>query len=355
MNATDAISQPYGTTPCGREVRLFTLTNRHGLTAKVCTFGALLVSMEVPDRDGIRADITHGFDALDGWLVNGPYFGATIGRFGNRIAGGMFSLDGKSYTLATNNDPGGIPCHLHGGIKGFNKAVWEVVSSSGNSVTLTHTSPDGDEGYPGTLTTKVTYTLTDDNELVWQVEAITDAPTIVNIVHHSYWNLSGDPTSSITDHELAIHADQYLPTTPGLIPTGETAPVIGTPMDFTRPTVIGSRLGEDFEALRLGNGYDHCWVLRPGEGVRSAARVRDPKSGRVMEVLTDQPGIQFYDASFLDGVTPGKGGVAYGSRSALCLETEGFPDSPNQPAFPSPILRPGETYRHTLVHRFSLE
>lgn len=355
MKFTDATSQPYGTTPCDREVRLFTLTNRNGLTAKISTFGALLISMEVPDRNGKTADITHGFDTLDGWLVNGPYFGATIGRFGNRIAAGRFTLDGKAYTLATNNDPGGIPCHLHGGIKGFNKAVWEVVSASGNSITLSHTSPDGDEGYPGTLTTKVTYTLTDDNELVWQVEAITDAPTVVNIVHHSYWNLSGDPTTAITDHELAIFADHYLPTNPGLIPTGEIAPVAGTPMDFTRPTAIGSRLGEDFEALRIGNGYDHCWVLGAGEGVRPAARVRDPKSGRVMEILTDQPGIQFYDASFLDGITPGKGGVAYASRSALCLETEGFPDSPNQPAFPSPILRPGETYRHTLIHRFSVE
>lgn len=355
MSERPSVIDLFGTTPAGQEVRVFTLTNRHGLRAKVCDYGALLVGMEVPDRGGRLADIAHGFDTLEGWLVNGPYFGATIGRFGNRIQSGRFTLEGRTHTLATNNDPGGIPCHLHGGLIGFDKIVWQVVAASGNSVTLTHISPDGDEGYPGTLTATVTYTLTDDDELSWQAEATADAATVVNLVHHSYWNLSGDPRTTILDHELTLAADHYLPTTAGLIPTGEIAPVAGTPMDFTKPRVIGDRLGEDFEALRLGNGYDHCWVLRPGGGVDLAARVRDPKSGRVMEVLTDQPGIQFYDASFLDGVTPGKGGVAYASRSALCLETEGFPDAPNQPDFPSCVLRPGETYRHTLVHRFSVE
>jgi aldose 1-epimerase len=355
MIATNAIVEPYGTLPSGREVRLFTLTNRHGLRARVSDYGALLVGMQAPDRAGRLADLTHGFDTLEGWLANGPYFGASIGRFGNRIKGGRFTLDGKTHTLATNNDPGGIPCHLHGGLTGFDKALWNVVAATANSVTLTHTSPAGDEGYPGTLTATVSYTLTDDNELVWQAEASTDAPTVVNLVHHSYWNLSGDPTTTILDHELTLAADHFLPTDAGLIPTGERCPVAGTPMDFTEPRAIGSRLGEDYEALRLGHGYDHCWVLRPGDGVRPAARVRDPKSGRVMEVLTDQPGIQFYDASFLDGVTPGRGGVRYASRSALCLETEGFPDAPNQPAFPSCVLRPGETYRHTLVHRFSVD
>lgn len=356
MIAANVIVEPYGTTPSGREVRLFTLTNRHGLRARVSDYGALLVSMETPDRAGRMADLTHGFDTLEGWLDNGPYYGASIGRFGNRIKAGRFTLDGKAYTLATNNDPGGIPCHLHGGINGFNQAVWDVVAASANSVTLTHTSPDGDEGYPGTLNVTLSYTLSDDNELIWQAQATTDAATVVNLVHHSYWNLSGDPTTTILDHELILAAEHFLPTDAGLIPTGEIRPVAGTPMDFTLPRAIGSRLGEDDEALRFGNGYDHCWVLRPGGGaVCLAAQVRDPKSGRVMEILTDQPGIQLYDASFLDGVTPGKGGVCYAGHSALCLETEAFPDAPNQPAFPSCVLRPGETYRHTLVHRFSVD
>lgn len=353
-HSPSATIHPYGTTPEGREVRVFTLTNNNGLRARVSDFGALLLSMEVPDRKGTMGDVVHGFDTLDGWLANPPYFGATIGRFGNRIARGKFTLEGKDYHLATNNDPGGMPCHLHGGLKGFNKALWELVEATANSVTLKHVSPDGDEGYPGTLTVLASYTLTDSNELIWHTEATTDAPTVVNLVHHSYWNLSGDPGTTILDHELMLEADHFLPTDAGLIPTGEIRPVSGTPMDFTRPRPIGERLGEPYEPLLLGNGYDHCWVLRPGEGVRSAGRVKDPKSGRVMEVLTDQPGIQFYDASFLDGIR-GKGGAAYGSRSALCLETEGFPDAPNHPDFPSAVLRPGEIYRHTLVHRFTAD
>jgi aldose 1-epimerase len=334
---------------------LFTLTNRHGLRARVSNYGALLIGMETPDRDGTLADVTHGFDTLAGWLVNGPYFGASIGRFGNRIKGGKFTLDGRECLLATNNAPGGIPCHLHGGLKGFDKAVWEVTAAGPDSVTFTYVSAAGEEGYPGTLTASVTYTLTDANELIWHAEATTDAATVVNLVHHSYWNLSGDPTTTILDHVLTLAADHYLPTDAGMIPTGEIAPVVGTPMDFGLPTAIGERIGADFEALKLGAGYDHCWVLREGQGVCLAARVEDPKSGRVMEVLTDQPAVQFYAANFLDGITPGKGGVCYARRSALCLETEGFPDAPNQPAFPSPVLRPGETYRHTLVHRFSTE
>ncbi|MCU0782107.1 MAG: galactose mutarotase [Akkermansiaceae bacterium] len=346
--------QPYGTMPDGRPVRVFTLTNDNGLRARVSDYGALLLSMEIPDRDGRQADVVHGFDTLDGWLTNEPYFGATIGRFGNRIARGSFTLDGIEYLLATNNDPGGIPCHLHGGLRGFDKALWELVSASADAITLRHVSPDGDEGYPGDLTVLVTYRLTGDNELIWQAEATTDAPTVVNLVHHSYWNLSGNPATTILDHVLTLEADHFLPTDAGLIPTGEIRPVAGTPMDFTRPHAIGARLGESYEPLVLGNGYDHCWVLRPGNGVRPAARVTDPKSGRVMEVLTDQPGVQFYDASFLDGI-PGKGGTRYGSRSALCLETENFPDAPNQPGFPSAVLRLGETYRHTLVHRFTAE
>ncbi|MCX6879532.1 MAG: galactose mutarotase [Verrucomicrobia bacterium] len=355
MATSSVTAETFGKMPAGREVKIFTITNKNGLRARVTEYGAILVAMAAPDRHGKTADLTHGFDTLDGWLANGPYFGASIGRFGNRIKNGEFTLEGKTYPLATNNAPGGIPCHLHGGIVGFDKVVWTGTAKGAHAVELTYFSKAGEEGYPGNLSVRITYTLTDDNELIWQAEATTDAPTPVNLVHHSYWNLSGDPSTTILAHELMLAAEYYLPTGPGLIPTGVLAPVAGTPMDFTTPCNIGERIEADFEALRFGAGYDHCWVLRQGEGVRLAARVKEPKSGRVMEVATDQPAIQFYAANFLDGKTPGKGGVAYARRSALCLETEGFPDAPNQPAFPSPILRPGEIYQHTLVHRFSVE
>lgn len=355
-NRAAAVSEEvFGKTPDGRAVKIFILTNRNGLRARVTEYGAILVSMETPDSSGKTADITHGYDTLEGWLSNTSYFGATIGRFGNRIKDGKFNLDGKEYQLATNNHPGGMPCHLHGGGKGFDKVLWSGKISGDDSVEFTYVSHDGEEGYPGTLTATVTYTLTDDNELKWLAQATTDAPTILNLVHHSYWNLSGDPTTRITDHELMLAAPSYLPTDAGQIPTGKIAPVAGTPMDFTQPMVIGERLETDFEALKFGAGYDHCWVLEESEGVRLAARLRDPKSGRMMEVSTNQAAVQFYAGNFLDGKVPGKGGVKYARRSALCLETEGFPDAPNQAAFPSCVLRPGETYRHVLIHKFSAE
>ncbi|MEI7908178.1 MAG: aldose epimerase family protein [Verrucomicrobiota bacterium] len=354
MASSTVTAAQFGNLPDGREVKIFTLTNSNGLQARVTEYGAILVSMATPDRHGSVADLTHGFDTLAGWLANGPYFGATIGRCGNRIKGGKFSLEGKEYSLATNNTPGGIPCHLHGGDVGFDKVLWAGTIVGDHAVELVYRSRDGEEGYPGNLSVKVTYTLTDDDELIWQAEATTDAPTPVNLVHHTYWNLSGDPTTLILDHELMLAAAQYLPTDAGLIPTGALAPVAGTPMDFTSPHTIGERIETEFEALEFGAGYDHCWVLPDEAGLRLAARVRDPKSGRVMEVLTDQPAIQFYAANFLDGVTPGKHGIAYARRSALCLETEGFPDGPNQPAFPTVVLHPGQTYRHTLVHRFAV-
>jgi aldose 1-epimerase len=349
--------ETFGKLQDGREAKLFTLTNSNGLRAKITDLGATLVSMEVPDKAGKLADVTHGFDKPDGYLSDGnPYFGATVGRFGNRIKDGKFTLDGKEYTLATNNEPGGIPCHLHGGKVGFNKVMWTgEANEASNSVTFTYVSKDGEEGYPGTLTTKVTYTLTDANELKWEASATTDAPTVLNIVHHSYWNLSGDPATSINDHILMLDADKFLPTNVGLIPTGELAPVAGTPMDFTQPTAIGDRVEADFEALKFGGGYDHAWVLTPKEGLRLAARLKDPKSGRVLEISTDKPAIQFYGGNFLDGKVAGKGGVNYAHRTALCLETENFPDAPNQPSFPSAVLRPGETYTHVMVHKFSAE
>ena len=346
--------QVYGKLPDGREAKIFTLTNKNGVVAKVTEYGAILVSVEVPDKSGKVADVTHGYDTLEGWLTNTSYFGATVGRYGNRIKDGKFTLDGKTYTLATNNSPGDIPCHLHGGLKGFDKVLW-TGKQTGNSVEFSYLSKDGEEGYPGNLSVKVTYALNDSNELSWQAEATTDAATVLNIVHHSYWNLSGDPSTSINDHVLQLQADEYLPTNAGLIPSGDLAPVTGTPMDFTTATAIGERVGADFEALKLGGGYDHCWVLRKAEGMRLAARAKDPKSGRVMEISTDQPAIQFYGGNFLDGKAIGKKGVAYAYRTAFCLETENYPDAPNNPSAPSAVLKPGEKYLHRMIFKFSAE
>lgn len=351
MNPT-AQQEVFGRMPDGREVKIFTLTNSHGLKARVTEYGAILVSMESPDLTGSLADLTLGYDTLEGWLGNTAYLGATVGRFANRIKDGKFSLDGKAYTLATNNDPGGIPCALHGGLLGFDKVLWSGKATADNGVEFTYVSQDGEEGYPGQLTAKVTYTLTEANELIWEARASTDAPTLINIAHHSYWNLSGNPDLTINDHILKIEADHYLPTDAGLIPTGVIAPVQGTPMDFTRPISIGERLEEDFQALKFGGGYDHCWILRQGGGLRLAARLKDPKTGRVMEVFTNQPAIQFYGGNFLDASVIGKKGVPYARRSGLCLETEAFPDAPNQAHFPSPVLRPEDSYHHILVHKF---
>jgi aldose 1-epimerase len=350
-STTRVTSEPYGHLQDGREAQLFILTNRNGMVAKVTNYGAILAGLLVPDRDGLARDLTHGFDTLEGWQNNVPYFGATVGRFGNRIAKGQFTLEGKEYSLALNNEPAGIPCHLHGGMEGFNVKLWdsEIVA---DGVKFSYLSPDGDEGYPGELTVSITYRLNNDNELTWDATATTTRATPVNIIHHSYWNLSGDPTRPIEDHLLTLNAERYLPTTPGMIPTGELKPVAGTPMDFREATAIGARQNEEYEALKLGNGYDHCWVLN-GSGMRSAAKVTDPSSGRTMELFTNSPAIQFYAANYLDKSLSGKNGISYDRRSALCLETENFPDSPNQPAFPSCILHPGESYRHTMVHKFT--
>ena len=350
----------YGKMPDGREVKLWTLTNVAGMEAKVTEYGAILVSLKAPDRDGKLADITHGYDSLEGWLTNSAYFGATVGRFGNRIANGKFTLDGKEYSLVTNNDPGGIPCSLHGGKEGFCKKLWKgegFTGEAGSGVKLTYTSPDGEEGYPGELSVEVTYTLTEKNELVWEAKATTKAPTVLNIVHHTYWNLSGDPSTSINDHEMTLYADRYLATNAGMTPTGELAPVAGTPLDFLEPTVIGKRIDADHEAIKLAGGYDHAWVLNgtPEGSLVRAARVRDPKTGRTLTLTTNQPAVQFYGGNFLDGTTTGKAGVKYQHRTALCLETENYPDAPNNPKAPSPVLRPGETYYHKMVHTFTAE
>lgn len=346
---TEVKSEIYGKLPDGHEVKIFTLTNQHGLIAKVMEYGAILVSMEVPDSSGHSADITLGYDTLEGWLKNSSYFGATVGRFGNRIKDGRFTLDGKAYSLATNDGPN----HLHGGNKGFDKVLWSGKIVGKNQVEFRYLSKDGEEGYPGNVEAKVTYTLTDGNELIWHAEATTDAPTVLNMVHHTYWNLSGDARTSITDHLLMIAAEAFLPTDNGMIPTGVIEPVTGTPMDFRQITPIGVRIDAAYEPLQFGDGYDHAWVLNDEKGIRLAARLQDPKTGRVMEVFTDQPAVQFYTGNFLDGSALGKRGIHYAKRSGMCLETEGFPDSPNQPHFLSSVLRPGEQYSHTLTHRFS--
>ena len=336
--------QPFGTTEDGTAVDIYTLTNQNGMRARIMTYGAIVVSLETPDRDGKLANVTMGFEDLQGYLDGHPFFGATVGRYGNRIAGGKFTLDGTEYTLAANNGPN----HLHGGEKGFDKVVWHAGRVAGRTaVKFTYTSPDGEEGYPGQLDTTVVYTLTDENELRIDYTAATDKPTHVNLTNHCYWNLAGAGVGDILDHQLMLNAEKYLPVDDTLIPTGELADVEGTVMDFRRPTAIGARIAEV-----PGGGYDHCYVIQGGgDSLTLGAEVYDPSSGRVMQITTTQPGVQFYTGNFLDG-GPRSGGA--GKHGAFCLETQHFPNSPNQPDFPSTVLRPGETYQTTTIHKFSV-
>lgn len=354
MGSPRITKQTYGTIG-DRPIQKFTLTNKNRISVEVMEYGAILISCKTANAEGKIEDLTHGFETLDDWVnKNSHFFGASIGRFGNRIAHGKFELDGQTYELATNNDPGGMPCSLHGGAKGFDKVIWKGEIIDDTTVKFVYTSEDKEEGYPGTVMASITYSLNDDNELMWKASATTDKKTIVNMVHHSYWNLSGNPEETILDHNLVLNASSYLPTNKGLIPTGEICSVKDTPMDFTSMKRIGDRIDDDFDALKLGAGYDHCWVIGGvNSSLRFAARVEDQKSGRVMEIFTDQPGIQFYTSNFLDGTLTGKRDVAYGKRTAFCLETQRFPDSPNQPSFSSSTLLPGETYSHTLIHKFS--
>lgn len=344
---------PFGRTPTGQAVTLFTLTHAGGVRVRLMNYGGIVVSLEAPDRSGQPADVVLGCDTLDAYLAGHPYLGALIGRYANRIAGGCFVLDGVTYRLATNDGPH----HLHGGIHAFDEAVWQATPVSAPQragVRLAHTSQADEEGYPGTLAVVVTYWLTAADELWIDYEATTDAPTPVNLTHHSYFNLAGHAAGDILNHEVQLHAECFTPVDGSLIPTGGLRPVAGTPFDFRRPTTIGARIDDDNEQLRRGRGYDHNWVLnRSGPGLVPAARVHEPASGRTLEVLTTEPGIQFYTGNFLDGSVVGKGGVRYGRRAGLCLETQHFPDSPNQPAFPSTILRPGERFTQTTVYRFS--
>jgi aldose 1-epimerase len=341
----------FGTTKDGQAVDLYTLTNANGVVAKIITYGALLTELHVPDRTGATADVVLGFRTLQGYESDHPYFGATIGRVANRIAKGKFKLNGQEYTLATNNGPN----HLHGGLKGFDKRVWKAqpVSVAGvPAVRFTYTSADMEEGYPGALTATVTYTLTHANELRLEYTATTDKPTIVNLTNHSYFNLAGDGQGTILDHDLTIMADRYTPVDDTLIPTGEIASVRGTVMDFNRSTPIGARIKE--VPGPAPGGYDHNYVLSHGGGVLAmSASVREPKSGRVMEVLTSEPGVQLYTGNFLDGTITGKAGVAYQKHSGFCLETQHFPDAINHPNFPPVVLQPGRPFKSTTVYRFS--
>ncbi|TVS20755.1 MAG: galactose mutarotase [Planctomycetaceae bacterium] len=341
--------KPFGQTKEGVQVDLYTCTNANGSVLKMTNFGATTVALEVPDRNGNRTNITLGFESLEGYLGDHPYFGATVGRYCNRIALGRFTLDGQQYTLATNNDAN----HLHGGDVGFNKVVWNaepLMTDSGVGVRFTYQSPDGEEGYPGNLSVTAVYLLTNDDQLVVEFTATTDKATPVNLTNHNYWNLAGAGAGTIRDHVLEIAADRYLPVDEGLIPTGELADVTETPLDFTQPEKIGARL-DQIQADPVG--YDHCYVLCGEIGqMKLAARVKEPRSGRVMEIHTTQPGLQFYSGNFLDGSAANGG---YQQYEGFCLETQHFPDSPNQPDFPNTILRPGETYHHKTIHRFTAE
>jgi aldose 1-epimerase len=341
----------FGTTKDGQAVDLYTLTNANGVVAKIITYGALLTELHVPDKAGTMADVVLGFKTLDRYEGEHPYFGATIGRVANRIAKGKFRLNGQEYALAVNNGPN----HLHGGLRGFDKRVWKAqpVSVAGvPAVRFTYTSADMEEGYPGALTATVTYTLTHANELRLDYTATTDKPTILNLTNHSYFNLAGDGQGTILGHELTIMADRYTPVDDTLIPTGEIAGVRGTVMDFNRATPIGARI-KDVPGPAPG-GYDHNYVLSHGGGVLAmSAKVLEPTSGRVMEVLTSEPGVQLYTGNFLDGTLTGKAGAAYQKHFGFCLETQHYPDSINHPNFPPVVLQPGRTFKSTTVYRFS--
>jgi aldose 1-epimerase len=342
-------NEQFGVTPEGREVRLFSLTNEGELEVKITNYGGIITAINAPDRHGRFDDIALGHDSFDGYLKRSRYFGALIGRYANRIARGQFSLNGDTYRLATNNGEN----HLHGGLKGFDKVVWEA-GELPDGLQLSYLSRDGEEGYPGNVHATVTYRLTDANELRIEYQATTDRETIINLTNHSYFNLAGGGT--ILDHVLTINAEAFTPVDKGLIPTGELRAAKGTPMDFTSAKPIGSRINENYEQLRLAGGYDHNFVLRESSApYRIGARIHEPKSGRVMEVSTTQPGMQFYSGNFLDGSIVGKGGVAYTRNSGCCFETQHFPDSPNHREFPSTVLRPGEIYHHTTGFRFFVD
>lgn len=351
-------SVPFGTTRDGLSAHLYRLENANGFRAEITNFGGTLVRLLAPDRNGRLADVVLGFDSLERYETDSPYFGGIIGRFGNRIAHGRFRLDGEAISLACNNTPGGMPCHLHGGLIGFDKVVWRAepqVTVEGPALRLHYRSRDGEEGYPGNLDVTVTYTVTADNALRIDYHATTDRPTPVNLTNHSYFNLRGDVDGDVLGHLLTVNASAYTPVNAGLIPTGDIAPVAGTPFDFVTPHPIGERIHASDEQLRWAGGYDHNFALdRKAEGLEWAATVFELETGRRLDVLTTEPGIQFYSGNFLDGTLAGKSGRIYPHRGGLCLETQHFPDAPNQPRFASVILRPGEELLSRTVYRFSV-
>ncbi len=345
--------QPFGKTETGDQVELYTLTNSKGVAAAITNYGGILVSLKVPDRAGKLADVVLGHDALDNYKAKSPYFGAIVGRYGNRIGKAKFTLNGTGYKLARNDGENS----LHGGIKGFDKALWNAKEiDGGKGLELTYLSKDGEEGFPGNLAVTVIYSLNDENELKIDYSATTDKDTVVNLTNHSYFNLAGQGEGDVLGHQVTINADRFTPVDAGLIPTGELKPVEGTPFDFRTPHAIGARINDKDDQLALGKGYDHNFVIsRTADGLTPAARVAEPKTGRVMEVLTTEPGVQFYTGNFLDGTITGKGGKVYQQRYGFCLETQHFPDSPNKPGFPSVVLKPGGRYHTTTIYRFRAE
>lgn len=346
--------KPFGTTADGKAVDVYTLTNSNGSEARIITYGGTVVSLKVPDKSGKFGDVVLGYDSVVDYEKHTSFFGALIGRYGNRIAKGKFKIGANEYTLATNNGEN----HLHGGVKGYDRVVWAgraFVNASGANLELTYLSKNGEEGYPGNLTIKVIYTVTEMNELRVVYAATTDKATVVNLTHHSYFNLAGAGNGTILDHELMINADAFLPTDAGSIPTGEIRSVSGRIFDFRKPTAIGARINMADQQLEFGKGYDHNWVLnKKGKVLTLAASVYENTSGRVMKVLTTEPGLQFYSGNFLDGAIKGKGGQDYPYRSGFCLEAQHYPDSPNQPKFPSTLLKPGQKYSQTTIYAFSV-
>jgi aldose 1-epimerase len=346
--------QPFGKLSDGREVDLYTLTNKHGMEVAITNFGGIVVRLKVPDRAGKVEDVVLGYDSLDGYLTNKAFFGATIGRYGNRIGHATFTLDGKAHTLPKNDGDN----TLHGGPEGFNKRLWtarDVSGSRGPALELTYLSKDGEEGFPGNLSVKVVFTLTSTDELVIDYSATTDRDTVVNLTNHSYFNLAGQGNGDVLQHSLRIAGDKITAVDAALTPTGELRPVTGTPFDFTKATPIGERINQDDPQIKIGKGYDHNWVLTSGgrAAPELVAEVYEPNSGRVLQVLTTEPGLQFYSGNFLDGTIQGKGGKLYKHRFGFCLETQHFPDSPNHLSFPSTELRPGKTYATTTIFKFS--
>jgi aldose 1-epimerase len=343
--------EPFGTTPDGQPVSLYTLRNPGGIEARICTYGGIVVSLKAPDRNGKMQDVVLGYDDLAAYVKRNPFFGALVGRFANRIANAKFTLDGKTYTLAANNGSNS----LHGGLKGFDKVVWEartVLRMEGPTLELTHFSKDGEEGYPGNMIVKAVYTVTKDNALQLDYTATTDRKTIVNLTQHSYFNLAGD--GDVLNHEVFINADTFLPVNSAQIPTGELRSVKGTPFDFLEPHKIGERIHNPDPQLEMAKGYDHNWIINKGtNGLMLVARVKEPTSGRVLEVLTTEPGLQFYTGNNLNGSITGKGGRVYNQYAAFCMEPQHFPDSPNQPSFPSTVLKPELAYHSTIIYRFS--